>query len=128
MQQATVNLLADMGVQPGTLQSGLIPASQSTDTQAPVATITFPMDEASLPVGTPVNITGAATDNGGGLVAGVNVSVDGGVTWNRATGTGSWSFTWTPTAIGTVTIRSLAVDDSGNAQAPPAEIIVTVTP
>jgi hypothetical protein len=128
MQQATVNLLADMGVQPGTLQSGLIPANQSTDTQAPVATIISPPDDASLPVGTPVNITGTATDNGGGFVAGVNVSVDGGVTWNRATGTGSWSFTWTPIAIGMVTIRSLAVDDSGNAQNPPAEIIVTVTP
>jgi hypothetical protein len=85
------------------------------------------MAGANLPVGTPVNITGAATDNGGGLVAGVNVSVDGGATWNRATGTDSWSFTWTPTAIGTVTIRSLAVDDSGNAQNPPAEIEINVT-
>src|SRR5262245_30985596 len=32
MQQATVNLFADMGVQPATLQAGLVAASASTDT------------------------------------------------------------------------------------------------
>ena len=35
MQQATVNLFADMGVQPGTLQAGLVAASQSTDVFVP---------------------------------------------------------------------------------------------
>ena len=40
MQQATVNLFADMGVQPGTLQPGLVLASASTDTTAPTSTIT----------------------------------------------------------------------------------------
>ena len=39
MQQATVNLLADMGAQPATLQSGLTAASASTDTTAPTSTI-----------------------------------------------------------------------------------------
>ena len=42
MQQATVNLFADMGVQPGTLQAGLTPASQSADFTVPTATITSP--------------------------------------------------------------------------------------
>ena len=32
VQQAMVNLLADMGIQPGTLQSGLVAATASTDT------------------------------------------------------------------------------------------------
>jgi hypothetical protein len=36
MQQATVNLLAGMGVQPATLQLGLTPASMSTDTTPPL--------------------------------------------------------------------------------------------
>ena len=31
MQQATVNLFADMGVQPATLQAGLVAATASTD-------------------------------------------------------------------------------------------------
>jgi hypothetical protein len=38
MQQATVNLLADMGVQPATLQGGLVPAVASTDTAPPETT------------------------------------------------------------------------------------------
>ena len=42
MQQATVNLFADMGVQPVTLQSGLVAAAASTDTTAPTSTITSP--------------------------------------------------------------------------------------
>ena len=33
MQQATVNLFADMDVQPGSLQDTLVPASESTDTR-----------------------------------------------------------------------------------------------
>ena len=33
MQQATVNLLADMGAQPATLQSGLVATGASTDTR-----------------------------------------------------------------------------------------------
>ena len=35
MQQATVNLFADMGVQPATLQAGLLAASASADTTPP---------------------------------------------------------------------------------------------
>ena len=42
MQQATVNLLADMGAQPATLQAGLVAATASTDTTAPTSTITSP--------------------------------------------------------------------------------------
>jgi hypothetical protein len=40
MQQATVNLLADMGVQPATLQSGLLLAAASTDATPPRSIIT----------------------------------------------------------------------------------------
>ncbi len=35
MQQATVNIFADMGVQPSTLQPGLVAASKSTDATSP---------------------------------------------------------------------------------------------
>ncbi len=42
MQQATVNILADMGAQPTSLQSGLVAATQSTDRTAPTSTITSP--------------------------------------------------------------------------------------
>ena len=126
MRQATVNLLADMGVQPTTLQPGLTPTSQSTDTLAATSTITSPTAGANVVIGTTVNITGTASDAGGGLVAGVNVSVDGGSTWSAATGTNAWSYSWTPTALGPATIRSRAIDDSGNAQTTPTQINVTV--
>jgi hypothetical protein len=126
MQQATVNLLADMGVQPATLQAGLVPATPSTDATAPVSTITAPESGANVPVGQPVVITGTATDSGGGRVAGVEVSVDNGASWQPATGRGSWTFNWTPGASGTVTLKSRAVDDSGNLEAPSAGVTVTV--
>src|SRR5262249_16961561 len=54
------------------------------------------------------------------------VSVDGGATYNAATGTTAWSYIWTPTKVGAATINSRAVDNSGNVQNPPAEIGVNV--
>ena len=94
MQQATVNLLADMGVQPATLQSGLTAASASTDTTGPTTTITSPT--AGSTVSGSVTVTGTATDAGGGVVGMVEVSTDGGTTWRPAQGRASWSYTFTP--------------------------------
>ena len=91
MQQATVNLFADMGAQPTTLMSGLSPASRSTDTAEPSSTITSPSPGAAIADGTRFTISGTATDTGG-AVAGVEVSTDGGTTWHPATGTSSWSY------------------------------------
>ena len=47
------------------------------------------------------------------------------LTWHRATGRGSWSYTWNA-ASGTVNIRSRAVDDSGNLETPSGGITVNV--
>ena len=125
MQQATVNLLADMGVQPATLQAGLAPASPSTDTTSPTSTITSPAAGANLTAGRAVTVIGTAADIGG-VVGGVEVSVDGGGTWRPATGRANWSYTWTPGAAGSVTLKSRAVDDSGNIETPGAGVTVTV--
>jgi hypothetical protein len=125
VQQATVNLLADMGLQPGSLQSGLATATASTDTIAPTSGINTP--PAGVQVATPVTITGTASD-AGGVVAGVEVSVDGGLTWHPASGRSSWTFTWLPTKSGNITLRSRAVDDSGNLETPSAGITVSVAP
>jgi len=128
MQQATVNLFADMGVQPATLQPGLVPASKSTDTTPPASTISAPASGSTVNTGTPVTISGTATDSGGGVVAGVEVSVDGGQTWHPAPGRGSWTYSWIPTAVGTVTIESRAVDDSGNLERPASGYSLIVAP
>ena len=132
MRQATVNLLAEMGAQPASLQVGLVAATATGDLAAPVSTIGFPAAGASLQAGTPVVITGTAAD-AAGVVVGVEVSVDGGATWQAATGTTSWAFNWTPAATGAVTLKSRAFDDLGNLEAAgagpaPNVVAVTVTP
>ena len=125
MQQATVNLLADMGVQPATLQADLSAAAASIDTTAPVSTMTSPLSGAALESGVPITITGTASDSGG-VVGGVEVSVDGGTTWHPAPGRNSWSYTWTPGLDGPATLKSRAVDDSGNIGSAGAGVTVAV--
>jgi len=125
MQQATVNLFADMGAQPGSLQNGLVAASKSTDTFGPTSSVTSPVNGGTVGGGDRVTITGTAADSGG-VVAGVEVSVDGGATWRAAQGTSSWSFEWMAGLPGSVTILSRAVDDSGNRGEPGAGITVSI--
>ncbi|MGI8692576.1 MAG: N,N-dimethylformamidase beta subunit family domain-containing protein [Geodermatophilaceae bacterium] len=131
MQQATVNLLADMGAQPQTLQAGLVAATKSTDSSGPTTTITAPTAGSSIPLGSNAVIAGTATDSGG-QVAGVEVSVDGGSSWRMAKPGAngkftSWTYPWTPTAQGPVTIRVRSSDDSANIGAA-ATVSVTVSP
>jgi N,N-dimethylformamidase beta subunit-like protein/uncharacterized protein DUF4082/fibronectin type III domain protein/Big-like domain-containing protein len=124
VQQATVNLFADMGAQPTTLMSGLTAATKSTDTTPPTSTITSPTTGASLQDNNTVTVTGNATDTGGGIVAGVEVSTDGGKTWHPAAIQGAdgasvtWKYTWPASGYPTTSIESRAVDDSGNLESP----------
>ena len=123
MQQATVNLFADMGAQPGSLRAGLTPAMASSDAIAPVTTILSPTAGAHVAQGTAVTVSGSASD-AGGIVAVVEVSTDGGATWKPAAGTTSWTFSWTPPATGNYTLQSRGVDDSGNFETPSAGVAV----
>jgi hypothetical protein len=125
MQQATVNLFADMGIQPASLQSGLVSATKSTDTVAPVSSILAPTGGTSFPSGQTVTITGTASDTGG-QVGGVEVSVDNGTTWHPASGRENWSYSWRPTTPGSTVIKSRAVDDSLNMQTTTAGVTVNV--
>ena len=119
--------LGDMGVQAGSLQSGLFPAVPSTDVAPPTSAITSPANGANIAAESSVTITGTATDTGGGVVGSVEVSLDGGTTWRRATGTANWSYTWRPGILGPTTLRSRAVDDSGNLETPGAGRAVNIT-
>ena len=124
MQQATINILADMGAQPTTLMSGMVAATASTDTTPPTSTITSPAPGANLSDGASVTVTGTATDSGGGVVAGVEISTDGGTTWHPVTTMSAantsvtWSYTWIAHGSPTATIETRATDDSGNIEAP----------
>ncbi|HVT60333.1 MAG TPA: DUF4082 domain-containing protein [Thermoanaerobaculia bacterium] len=125
MQQATVNLFADMGVQPATLASGLVAASASLDGSPPSSAIIWPAAGSSVRLGSRVAITGTAAD-AQGQVGGVEVSVDGGATWHRAEGRESFRYVWMASAAGAVTLMSRAVDDSGNLEQPGAGVGVNV--
>src|SRR6478752_4479944 len=125
MKQATVNLFADMGAQPATLQTGLLAATASADSTPPTTTIAAPVAGSTVQSGSTMTVSGTATDTGGGVVGGVEVSTDGGTSWDPATGRGTWSYAWTPGATGPATIMARAADDSANLGAP-ATISVTV--
>ncbi|MEH2468877.1 hypothetical protein V1284_000321 [Nitrobacteraceae bacterium AZCC 2299] len=126
VQQAMVNLFADMGVQPSTLMASLAIASQTTDNTKPTTTITSPTASGSYTAARPIVISGTAADAGGGSVAVVEVSTDGGTSWHRATGFENWTYTWVPLAGGTYNIKSRAVDDSVNLETPGAGRTITV--
>src|SRR4030095_8005115 len=98
-------------VQPATLQDELVPASASTDTVPPSATITAPGNGTNVVIGSTVTVTGTASDVGGQL-GGVAVSRDGGATGNPARGRATWSYTWVPSVPGPASLRARAADDS----------------
>jgi len=128
MQQATVNLLADMGVQPASLGNGadntaLIASAASADHTAPASSVTGPTG--AVASGSRVTVSGSASDTGG-IVAAVEVSFDNGASWHIAQGTTSWTYQWQPGAVGTVAIKSRAIDDSGNLETPSAGLSVSV--
>src|SRR5579872_1232861 len=99
MQQATVNLFADMSAQPATLMSGLVAAAGTADHIPPTSIITSPAGGANIANGSTVTVSGTATDVGG-VVAGVEVSADSGKTWHPVTTmtpaatSVTWSYTW----------------------------------
>jgi hypothetical protein len=126
MQQATVNLFADMGLQADTLMAGLQPAAASTDEAAPNTAIGSPAAGAAVVDGNRVTVSGTATD-AGGTVAGVEVSVDGGTTWHPATGTTSWSYSWVAHGAPRTTVMARGVDDTGNLESTPASVAVDIT-
>ena len=135
MQQFVVNLFAMMGVQPATLISGLVPGAESSSTTPPSSVITSPTNNASLPDGAPSTITGTATTNApGDVVAGVEVSTDGGTTWHPATLNGAdaasmtWIYSWQDAhGVPSTEIESRATDSWGNIEAPTDGITVNIS-
>ncbi|MEI5672954.1 MULTISPECIES: DUF4082 domain-containing protein [unclassified Nocardioides] len=132
IQQAQVNLLADMGAQPRSLSSDLTAATASSDATGPTTTITSPAAGASRANGASLTVTGTATDTGGGRVAGVEVTTDDGDTWHPATSldltTGAWSYTAVQRGVGSESIRARATDDSANTGAVTSRSVIVTCP
>eukprot|EP00037_Helgoeca_nana_P026708 m.302651 g.302651 ORF g.302651 m.302651 type:complete len:366 (+) comp27291_c0_seq6:428-1525(+) len=98
VRQAMLNIVADMGILPETLQQrwGLVPAYPSTDRESPVSHITTVVDhlDSSPPT---ISVSARAVDTGGGVIAAIEVSLDGGVRFHpmsRHTDRGEWVYTW----------------------------------
>src|ERR1035437_7414752 len=131
MQQSTVNLFADMAVQPASLITGLTAASQSTDTTPPTSTITSPTSNSTVQDGNQITISGTASDSGG-VVAGGEGSTHGGQTRHPGHPGGAgganvnWPYTWVAHGNPSTTIQSRAVDDSGNIETPSAGVTLNV--
>ncbi|GIJ79378.1 hypothetical protein Xph01_38100 [Micromonospora phaseoli] len=117
MQQAVLNLFADMGVQPATRMSALEATTASTDTTAPTVTISTPTAGATVARGAEVTITGTASDVGG-RVAAVEVSTNDGASWHPATGTTAWSYSFHAAGLTTQVVWVRAIDDSVNTGTP----------
>jgi hypothetical protein len=127
VKQATVNLLADMGVpSPSSFedptQTNLKLATASTDTTPPTTTLQV----SSVPIQGTNNSTwtfeGTASDNVGGKVGGVEISYDGGATWKRAvSGTPTrfldWEYSVVLPSTPTPFVLTRAIDDSFNMEA-----------
>jgi hypothetical protein len=112
IQQATLNLFADMGVQPATLQPGLVRAIASIDKVPPTSRVDVDSPRAISSM--LLEASGTAVDTGG-VVAGVDVSVDGARTWHPAEGTATWFYRrQVPAGAPRPVVLSRAVDDSGN--------------
>jgi len=86
--------------------------------------ISFPASSASLAVGKPIVIRGAAWSGDGGSVQEVSVSVDRGRTWKAARLTSPatrfgwrlWEFGWTPSSEGHHVLLARARDSKGDVQ------------
>lgn len=128
MQQATLNMLADMGALPTTLMAGLVLPSKSADTAAPAVSVTAPATNSTIANGSSVTVSGTATESGGGVVTTVEVSLDGGKTYHRATGTTTWTYTGILSGSGSSSIKARASDDSANLSQPQSVAITVACP
>ena len=118
-QQAMVNLFAQMGVQPGSLQFDLYFAEKSSDFSAPASSISNLSAGQAVLAGQTLTISGTAQDVGGGVVMGVEVSTDGGISWQPAAGGPNWVYNWVvPNILGPTVVAARAIDDTINIETP----------
>jgi hypothetical protein len=97
-------------------------ANPVPDTSAPVVVIAAP--SSGTTVSGTVAVSGSAGDNV--ALARVETSVDGG-SWQTASGTSAWSWTWNTASLpdGTHTVSARSTDSSGNAST--SSVTVTVS-
>ena len=111
------------------VQTPLAAITVTVDNTPPTSAVSVPANGAYLR-GATIAVSGASGDNLSGVNL-VEVSTDNGVTWHSATdstGNGTWStwqYNWPTPADGVYTIKSRAIDRSGN-ESLPTGVTVTV--
>ncbi|MCX6811570.1 MAG: hypothetical protein NT039_02675, partial [Candidatus Berkelbacteria bacterium] len=87
--------------------------------------ISTPADGSSFGAGD-VAIAGTATSNSGASMVRVEVSTDGGTTWNNATGTDNWTYTFVSPPSGIYNIKSRVYNSDNVYETAGAGINITV--
>ena len=95
------------------------------DPYAPTSAITDPTNGQQI-TGCTYTLHGTAHDYYSGVQR-VEVSLDGGSTWQIAQGTDTWSYNWTIPGNGTYNLMVRAVDVANNVETPLTSISVTVS-
>ena len=107
-------------------------ARPNPDAVPPTSHITSPVANSNVLAGQPLTVRGTAIDAGGSSVQRVEISFDGGVTWNlsrivdNVQGNLVWEFTWQNPVVGARTIRTRAYDWAGNIETAGDGIAVNV--
>jgi len=107
-------------------------ARPNPDAAPPTSRITSPVTNSNVLAGQPLTIRGTAIDTGGSSVQRVEVSLDGGATWNLARivdnvqGNLVWELVWRNPVVGAQTIRTRAYDWVGNIETAGDGIAVNV--
>ena len=88
-----------------------------------VSTVTYPVNGAAIKAASYV-IQGTASQGTSKVEVGITGS--GGTSWYPATGTASWTYSWSPASDGNYAVTSRATDASGNVEVPGAGISVAI--
>jgi hypothetical protein len=97
----------------------------TVDNTPPLAVITSPAGNAFVS-GSSTILKGTASDVGSSIQR-VEVSTDNGASWSQASGSTSWSYTWTLPPDGIYPLLARAVDAAGNIQSPAFATGVTIS-
>ncbi len=100
MQQATVNLFADMGVQPATLQSGLVAATASTDCAGADVDDHVPANGASFGAGRRSRSAARPPTPAAASSRASKSRPTAARRGSRRRGTTSWTFSWSAARLG----------------------------
>jgi hypothetical protein len=96
-----------------------------SDLTPPSIDIASPANGAAMPSET-FTVSGTASDSGSGLDK-VEVSLDGGATWDDASGTSSWTFGAAGPLPGIVHIVARATDNAGNTATDSVQVTTPIT-